>query len=131
MSSQKKKIHKYYKKMVQKNMTQLQSEYTQSLTELQRQYDESLLDIKEEGQHTRAEHEQSVALKMAQYEKEKETMARRKEELKDMTQHFDAVQSKEEGYKLEIANAQSANGKLRDEVTAKCSAIKQIEQKYA
>merc|ERR1719204_2642937 len=41
-SSQKKKMHKFYKKAMHKNLTELQSEYQQSLLQLQRQYVESL-----------------------------------------------------------------------------------------
>ena len=54
-----------------------------------------------------------------------------KAELKEMTERIDAVQSREEGHKLEIVRCQEDNAKLRDEVTLKCSEMKEIELKHA
>jgi len=123
-SSQKKKMHRFYKKAMHKNLTQLQSEYQQSLLLQQRQYDESLLDVKADAQQKHSEQQKATMLKMEQCEKDRA-------ELKEMEQSFEEAQSREEGYKLESVTFQQNNAKLRDEVTLRCSEIKEIELKHS
>merc|ERR1712013_528067 len=132
LAARKKKIHKYYEKMVLKNCAALHSEYQQNLTRLQTQFDERLRELTKKGDaDADAKHEKDLKETMAKAKAQSETAARHEKELNEMTARFEAAQATENGFKLEIAKFQLENEELSGAVTAKSAELTQSERKHS
>ena len=91
LSSQKKKIHKHYKKLITRNMAQLHHEYELNLQQLQQQYDETLLDIKNEEQQKHVDAQKELMLKIEEYEADRQRIETQKVELNECREKMEEL----------------------------------------
>jgi len=132
LSSQKKKMHKYYQKMVDANMLKLRDEYELHIKELKDEYMHSLKQIQQIEQEKHVQQQSELLLKLKETEEEHNKENRKfielEQQIQESEQKLEEHKSKQEALAAKAANLQTENQKLRESLLSKDDEMKGVQE---